>query len=182
MQILAGRVIEVQVQWRISYVQMLYTLSPYEQLQKKQTKQPYSFFIPIEFWPWLDCWCYMSWCEYFWNCWFPGIFTHNSLLSYAELFEKKKNIHWVIALQTEMFCCSEVGAERKNTVTQITTLYNWDEHKSISESTTPRTLRFLWATPVADHIRFPSCQPRTEIWGCSGNRFTKTGQMKMRKT
>ena len=37
------------------------------------------------------------------------------------------------------------------------------------------------ATAAEDHVRFHSCQPRIEIWGCNGHRFTSTGQLKTGK-
>ena len=56
-----------------------------------------------------------------------------------------------------------VRAERKATVTQITTLNNCGEQKSISECTTRRTLRFHF------------CQLRTEAaMGTDSSKLTKT--------
>ena len=67
-----------------------------------------------------------------------------------------------------------VQGDRKATVTPITTPYNCDEQKSISECTTRQTLRWMGY----NSRRFHFCQPRTEGWHCIGHRLTKTEQLK----
>ena len=63
-------------------------------------------------------------------------------------------------------------------VTQITTLYYCGEQKNISEYIKPWG---GWATTANGYIRFHFCQPRTESWGYSGHKLTKTRQLKPRK-
>ena len=116
----------------------------------------------------------------FLKCFSPEISTHQSLEFLLRKMPKqtKKNIQWASALQTENTPVMRgqrrmhrlVGADRKSAVAQITTLYSCGEKKSISEWTACPTLSGQ-ATAAED--KFPSCQQRTEIWGCSGHRLNK---------
>lgn len=66
-----------------------------------------------------------------------------------------------------------VGANRKATVTQITTLYNSGELKSISLCTTHQTMRQMLYKSKKNPIRLHFHQPRTEAEAA-----VVTGQLK----
>lgn len=58
----------------------------------------------------------------------------------------------------------------------MTTLYNCVEQKIISEHDKAWG---KWVTIAEYHIGFHFCQPWTGIWGYSGHRLTKIGQVKI---
>ncbi len=98
-------------------------------------------------WTWHGCWCQTGWFEYFRNCWSTGIFTHNHLQGLQRMVRKRENIRWAADLWVKRpYWCKRrmvtlVGADRKATVTHITTHYSRGMQKSISERITCRTLK-----------------------------------------
>ncbi len=75
-------------------------------------------------------------------------------------------------------------ADRKATVTQITTCYNRGTQKSISERTTRWTLKQMGYGSRRPRCsrRCHSCQLRTGNWGYSGHGLTKIRQYEIGKT
>ena len=103
------------------------------------------------FWPWNDYWCQAGWLEHLRNCWSPDDFHAQQSLEFAENGAKTKTS------SEQQFCRQKrlvnergqrrrarlVKADRKVTVTQITTHYNSGMQKSISEHTTHQTSKWI---------------------------------------